>query len=361
LIKISIYLVLISLNLSAHQLKENYLTIHYNESQKSFYIDLKIETRLLETHMNFDDNHNEIISYKELYAHQLDLLTYINKYVKFSYKHKPLSLLDANITFYRNQDQTYMQIQDTFKPISLDKLTLSYTLFFNYEKDHKLLIHLDDLRGDYTLKNNHHSYTFSSYRMGQLQRLGIYIKNGFHHILDGIDHLLFILMLLLSVTATYKNKKLKKESFIFLFKLITLFSIAHSISLFIAAFKLYTPNVVFIESSIALSIFIVALFNVMHKYRHTNYLIVFLFGLLHGFGFANVLTMIDVKDITSFIISLFGFNLGVELGQILVILILLPFLYLLTYFRCADKIIQLISFFSMGIALYWFLQRVGLV
>jgi hypothetical protein len=197
--------------------------------------------------------------------------------------------------------------------------------------------------------------------MGQLQRLGIYIQNGFHHILDGIDHLLFILMLLLSVTANYHYKQRRKETLFVLLKLITLFSIAHSITLFIATLKLYTPNVVFIESSIALSIFIVALFNVLHKYQHTNYLVVFLFGLLHGFGFANVLTMIDVKNTTSFIISLFGFNLGVELGQILVILLLLPLLYLLTYFKYTNKVIQLISLCAMIIALYWFIQRIGLV
>jgi len=117
----------------------------------------------------------------------------------------------------------------------------------------------------------------------------------------------------------------------------------------------------FIESGIAVSIFVVALLNFLHKYQHVNYLIVFFFGLLHGFGFANVLEMVDIQDVQSFIISLLGFNLGVEFGQILVILILIPMLYLLSRTKYTNTIIQGISLFSMFIASFWFFQRIGLL
>ena len=353
--------IFITLQLSAHQLKENYLTLQYDDTKKTATIVLKVETRLFENHLEIDDNSNEIISYKELYHHQKKLLSSIEKNFQLIYDNHLLPLTHADISFYRNQDQTYMKIEKTYKDIDLNALHLHYSLFFNYEKDHKLLIHLDKLRGDYTLGNKKRDYQFSSYKLSQIQRLYIYIKTGFYHILDGLDHLLFILMLLLSVVTPYRYKQSKKETLFFLLKLITVFSIAHSITLFIAGMKFYTPNTMFIESGIAVSIFVVALLNFLHKYQSINYFIVFFFGLLHGFGFANVLEMVDIKGIKSFIVSLLGFNLGVEFGQILVILLLIPMLYLLSHTKYTNAIIKIISLFSMGIASFWFFQRIGLL
>jgi len=351
----------LTINLSAHQLKENYLTLHYNETKNILKVILKVETRLFEKHLSIDDNNNEITSYKELYNHQKKLISIVGKNFKLTKNNHLLSLSNSNISFYRNQDQTYMRIEKIYQNIDLNSLHLHYSLFFNYEKDHKLLIHLDKLRGDYILENKKRDYQFSSYRLSNMQRLYIYIKTGFNHILDGLDHLLFILMLLLSVVASYKYKQSKKETFFFLLKLVTMFSIAHSITLFISAMKLYAPNTMFIESGIAISIFVVALLNFMHKYKHVNYIIVFLFGLLHGFGFANVLEMVDIQNMQNFIVSLLGFNLGVELGQILVILFLIPILYLVSKTKYTNAMIKIISIFAMSISSFWFFQRIGIL
>jgi hypothetical protein len=361
LFKIIILLLTITIHLSAHQLKENYLTLHYNENTQTILLNLKIETRLFEMNFNIDNNHNEIISHKELYNHQDELFAYTQKNFLLFYEDTPLALTDSNISFYRNQDQTYMLIQKIYSNIDLNALDLNYTMFFEYEKEHKLLIHLDNLRGDYILTDTVRNYNFSSYKMSHLKRLFIFVEDGFSHILDGLDHLLFILMLLLSTQIRHFNDLKTKVKLISLFKLITLFSIAHSITLFISAVDIYRPNIAFIESSIALSIFVVALLNFLHKFQHINYYIVFGFGLLHGFGFANVLHMVEITDTTSFVISLLGFNLGVELGQILVIVITLPLLVTLLQNRYNAYIVKLLSFFAMSIATYWFLVRTSLL
>ena len=361
LFKIFILLLTFIINLSAHQLKENYLTLNYNEQEQSMLLNLKIETRLFERHFNIDDSQNEIVSYKELYHHQKELFNYIKNNFHLIYQNHPLIFDDANISFYRNQDQTYMLIQKKYSHIDLNALDLLYTMFFEYEKEHKLLIHLDDLRGDYIITNTARNYNFSSYKMGQIKRILIFIEDGFYHILDGLDHLLFILMLLISTQIRHFNDLKSKIKLMPLFKLITLFSLAHSITLFISAADLYRPNVTFIESGIALSIFVVAFLNLLHKFQHINYVIVFGFGLLHGFGFANVLHMVDITNTTSFVVSLLGFNLGVELGQILVILITLPILVTLLQNRYSAYTLKLLSLFAMSISTYWFIVRVGLV
>jgi len=352
----------ICLDLSAHQLRENYLQVQYNQTINSLYINLEVETRLLELNSFLDDNKNEIISFKELRMHKDYLYAYVKKHFKLSYKNKNLSMSDANIVFHRYQDQTYMQINKSFSNIGINGLVLKYDMFFELEDIHKLLIHQDLNNIDLVLDKNNRTYSFSSREISQWQRLYIFFKEGVTHILDGLDHLLFVLMLLISSVAFFANSLIfenLKKSFYSLLKVITTFSIAHSLTLFISGIGLWTPNIMFIESSIALSIFIVGILNFFAKYNHVNYKIVFLFGLLHGFGFANVLEIAQINNSLSFLVSLFGFNLGVEVGQIAVIFLVLPFLYLLSRWIYYYILVKIISFGAMGIAMFWFFQRIG--
>lgn len=347
---------LLTLSLYAHQMRENYLKLEYDASTKTCKVLLEVETRLLEDETLLDDNKNSIISYKELQHHKEYLFTYVQKHFFLMKDDKLLSLKGATLTFHRYKSQTYLTIEKTFNDINLDSLTLEYSLFFELEKNHKLLIHLDKTRGDYVLDTNNRHYSFSSYKMTQLQRFSIFVKTGFKHILDGIDHLLFILMILLpSIIKGIRASSLD------IFKIITTFTLAHSLTLFLSASGILRPNVTFIESSIALSIFIVALLNFFGFYKHVNKKIVFTFGLLHGFGFANVLEIAGVDDTLSFLVALFGFNLGVEFGQMSVILLYLPLLYLVSVVSWRANAIKGIALLTAFVSAYWFLQRLSLV
>ena len=357
-----ISLLLITLSLYAHQMRENYLHIHYDEKTEVFKMELEVESRLLENEVIMDDNHNGIISYKELRAHKEYLYDYTEQHFKLFLDSRALSLKNASIVFHRYKSQTYMTITKSFKNINLNSLKLDYSMFFELEKKHKLLIHLDDSRGDYILDANNRIYNFSSFKITFFERLKIFVKDGVFHILDGLDHLLFVLMILLpSIVLIQKREKNFSASLINILKIVTTFSLAHSITLFISGVGFYKPSVPFIESAIALSIFIVAFMNFIAKYNHVNKKIVFVFGLLHGFGFANVLEIAKIDSTSEFLTALFGFNLGVEIGQIFVILLILPFLYLLTKSRIFLVSIKLLSFSAMVVSAYWFIQRVGLV
>jgi len=354
-------LLLITLTLYAHQLKENYLQLDYNDVNKTLKIVLEVETRLLENENLLDDNRNSIISFKELYKHQEYLLSYTREHFKLLHKRKFLALNSPNILFHRYQDQTYMRVSQEFKNIDLNRLHLRYDMYFELEKTHKLLIHLEDERGDYILSNDNSIYHFSSFKMSMYERVSIFIKSGISHILDGLDHLLFILMLLIPTTVYLHlnavNKNIK-HALINVLKIITTFSVAHSLTLFISGIGIWTPNITFIEASIAFSIFVVAFMNLLEKYNHVSKKIVFIFGLLHGFGFANVLEIAKIETTKEFLVALFGFNLGVEFGQIFVIILLMPFLYLLTRLRWCLGILKFISFIAILISLYWFIERI---
>lgn len=138
----------------------------------------------------------------------------------------------------------------------------------------------------------------------------MYLDLGFEHIVPkGLDHILFVLCIFLL------NRNLKQ-----VLLQATAFTVAHSITLGMAMFKVFTPPVHIVEPVIALSIFYVAVENcITEKLHPSRLLIVFLFGLIHGMGFASVLTDLGLPE-KEFVTALITFNVGVELGQIVVIL-----------------------------------------
>jgi hypothetical protein len=139
----------------------------------------------------------------------------------------------------------------------------------------------------------------------------VYLKLGFTHILPlGLDHILFVLSLYLL------NPKLKTVIW-----QATAFTVAHSITLGMAMYSIITPPAHIIEPVIALSIMFVAIENMItDKLNASRIVVVFIFGLIHGMGFASVLTDLGLPK-NQFFTSLITFNVGVELGQVTVILI----------------------------------------
>jgi hypothetical protein len=138
----------------------------------------------------------------------------------------------------------------------------------------------------------------------------LYLQLGFTHILPlGLDHILFVLGLFL---LSPKLKPVLWQA--------TAFTAAHSITLALAMFKVITPSPAIVEPIIALSIMYVALENIWSPaLKRSRIGIVFLFGLVHGMGFANVLGSLGLPQ-DAYFTSLLMFNVGVELGQLAVIL-----------------------------------------
>jgi len=152
--------------------------------------------------------------------------------------------------------------------------------------------------------------------VGELEKLSkteaaaLYLKLGFMHILPlGFDHILFVLSLFL---LSPKLKPVLWQA--------TAFTVAHSITLGLAMFNVITPSPEIVEPIIALSIMYVALENIISPtLKRSRIGIVFLFGLVHGLGFANALGELGLPK-NSYLTSLVVFNVGVELGQLAVIL-----------------------------------------
>jgi hypothetical protein len=149
-----------------------------------------------------------------------------------------------------------------------------------------------------------------------MQNLGFYFDLGWHHIIawDALDHLLFVLAL----SAIYLIGNWKQVLI-----LVTAFTAGHSLTLALSVYDIVRVNSKWVEFLIPCTIIVTALFNFFQKnYQprslRLNYFLALFFGLIHGLGFANAIRFMMSKD-ESMGWSLFGFNIGLEVGQIVVV------------------------------------------
>lgn len=184
---------------------------------------------------------------------------------------------------------------------------------------------------------------------------------GMKHISEGTDHLLFLLVLLLSAPLLSDGKKWigkgsTKYSLIRIIRIATAFTIGHSITLIIGSFGLLNPNTKLVEIIIALSILVTTIHIIKPIFPNKEIYIASIFGLIHGLAFATILTNLNLET-NKLILSLLGFNIGIELMQLLVIFIVMPWLLLISPY----KTYKLVSFFGATIAgissIAWIIER----
>jgi hypothetical protein len=191
-----------------------------------------------------------------------------------------------------------------------------------------------------------------------------WVREGVWHVWIGFDHILFLWVLLLPAvliqTAEGRRGVVKaSQAWWSLLSIVSVFTVAHSLTLALAVFQVFTPAAGPIESLIALSIVFAALHNLRADSPLSSWQIAFAFGLIHGFGFANVLADLhQFQD--SNVLVWFAFNFGVELGQLSWICAFFPLAYSIrhTKFYRTHAIIWG-SWAAILIATYWFVESIG--
>lgn len=203
------------------------------------------------------------------------------------------------------------------------------------------------------------------------------IKQGVWHIWIGLDHILFLLALILpsvvrrvrdeeGVAHTPKQSKWIdwnwkpverfKPAFMYILKVVTFFTIAHTITLSLAALEIVNLPSRVVECVIALSIGLAAYHNIRPIFKGKDWVIAFLFGLFHGFGFASVLGDLGFRG-ENLTLSLLGFNIGVEIGQVVIIAAIFPFLFFMRKLKLYPKLLVYLSMFLIIVSLYWAYER----
>ena len=324
----------------------------------------------------------------------------VRNYASSSFKLGDNCEQDNNFKFTSNQSAGYTKIQSSFTCQSLPDF-ISINLFLDLGPSHA---HISKIYIDNVLKDEHIFNSaneawqpdFTSPNQIIQNSFSSFFKLGFEHILEGLDHLAFLLGLVL----LFRGKEL--------LLVITGFTIGHSITLALGTLNLITVNISIVEMLIGFSIFIVGLDQLQQHHKHLvssktfnislfclaglliifNFDLLFLFGLIlfiytyfllqlssgkqllmqlitiffgliHGLGFASNLSENPIVQDQMFSMIL-GFNLGIEVGQILIALLAVSLLTFLKSFLSATRFQILnrsLSMYLIGIGLFWFVSR----
>lgn len=224
------------------------------------------------------------------------------------------------------------------------KLELDYSLIMDDVPAHRALVvvRYSD-KGGQTNFANGIAATFDTEQRSATVDLGEtwpwknfvnFVKSGTEHILFGLDHVLFVIALLVQAVVVRRDGRWVpvdnfRQGMIKLIKVVTLFTVAHSITLSLAVLGVVSLPSRLVESIIAASIAVVALNILVPIFKERIGWMVFIFGLFHGLGFAGNLDYLGLAA-GSLAIPLAGFNVGVELGQLAIVVVLFPILYWLS-------------------------------
>jgi hypothetical protein len=188
------------------------------------------------------------------------------------------------------------------------------------------------------------------------------VRHGVEHILSGLDHVLFLLALLLPAVLRRKQDQTPTATQIRsvlgdVVRVVTAFTIAHSLTLGLAALGVVDMSAEVIEPAIAASVAVAALDNLWPVFGSERFRIAFALGLLHGFGFSSALSDLGLSG-ASLLRGLFAFNVGVELGQLALVLLFVPLAFVLRhawFYRLV--MVRGGSLAIAALSLVWFYER----
>ncbi len=353
----------LSFGAAAHKPSDSYLTLHVVGETVTGQWDIAL--RDLDFALGLDANGDAQITWGEVRAKQSDISAYALSRLSLAVAGQACP---AHVSEYLIDDHTdgaYAVMRFTAACPSLVKtLQARYALFFDIDPQHKGLLRLEypgqSVTGVFSPEKAAQEFTLA--QPNKLRQFFDYGHEGVWHIWIGFDHILFLLALLLPAVVLRQQKKWQavtafKPAFWAVFKIVTAFTVAHSITLSMATLGVVSLPSRWVEATIAASVVIAALNNVYPLFRERRWMMAFAFGLIHGFGFASVLRDLGLPQDT-LVLALVGFNLGVEAGQLAIVAAFLPVAYALRKSWFYQRLIMLGgSLLIAVVASVWLVER----
>ncbi len=347
----------------AHKPSDSYLVISVKENNIQGQWDVAL--RDLDYAIGLDEDANSEITWQEVLNKQKEINAYSLARLVIQNGQITCLTLPKQILIDNHTDGAYAVIKFTSScEGSIKTLNLHYTLFSDIDPSHRGLLRLEYKGATKTavFGPDNAKQSFALATPERLTEFKNYVVEGIWHIWKGYDHILFLVSLLLPTVLLRKENKWQpsqsfKSTFLDVLKVVTAFTIAHSITLTLATLHVVSLPSRWVEAAIAASVILAALNNLFPNLLKQRWVAAFAFGLIHGFGFAAVLSDLGLKD-TALVIALVGFNLGVEMGQIGILSIYLPITYMIrkTWFY-RYLMFYLGSILIIFIASIWFIER----
>ncbi len=348
----------------AHKPSDSYLRITGGGQRLSAQWDIALKD--LEFLIGLDADRNGEITWGELKAQRQAIAAHALSRLRITADGHECDLRLTELLVTRHSDGSYAVLSlETDCPGDGGVLNIHYNLLFDIDPTHRGLVLYTHgpAVSTHVLSPNEPALELRAGEGGMWQSFTDYVREGVWHIWIGYDHVLFLLSLLLPAVLVRRDNRWHavdnlRPALGTVLKIVTVFTLAHSITLWLAVMEYVTLPARLVESTIAISIVITALNNLYPVLPMSGWVIAFVFGLVHGFGFANVLLDLGLTSST-LAVALLGFNVGVELGQIAIVLVFLPLAFLLRgtwiyrwlVFRIGSALIALI-------AVLWMYERI---
>jgi HupE/UreJ protein len=327
-------LILVASPASGHKASDAYVTIEHSGPALRGQWDIAL--RDLDNALGLDANGDGDITWGEVRARHADIAVYALQRLAISSGGERCVLAPAKQSIDTHTDGAYAVLTFSGRCAGAGRtLAIGYRLFAGLDPQHRGLLNLieDGRSRSVVFAADSPEQIVGGGSAGPWTQFSIYLNEGVWHIWTGFDHILFLLSLLLPAVLVRRDRRWTpgdsfREAFTEVAKVVTAFTVAHSITLTLAALSLVALPSRLVESAIALSVVLAALNNLFPVVGNGRWIAAFGFGLLHGFGFAGALHDLGLPA-GSLALSLSGFNLGVEAGQLAIVAVFLPLAFLL--------------------------------
>jgi len=337
----------------AHKPSDSYLALTAQDQELRGQWDIAL--RDLEYAIGLDADGDGAITWGELRKKQPEIAAYA--FARFTLR--DCTITPGALLVDEHTDGAYAVLQFSARcgEALPRRLELEYSLFADLDPTHRGLLRAQ--LGEQTITGvlgpDQPRLSLDAAGRTRLEQFLDYAREGVWHIWIGFDHVLFLLSLLLPAVRSAPRFA---PAFWEVFRVVTAFTVAHSITLALAALSVVSLPSRLVESAIAASVVLAALNNLFPVVQRGRWLVAFTFGLIHGFGFASVLTELGLPK-ESLLLALVGFNLGVEGGQLCIVGAFLPLAYLLRHTWMYRRVIFLGGSALIAlIAALWMVERV---
>lgn len=316
----------------AHRASDSYLSVDLRSTPPQLRLDIAL--RDLELAIGIDVDDDDAITWGELRAKRTHLRSYVADRMTVARGETRCRLDDARLAVTNHGDGAYAVLEFPVACSVDGDLSLDYALMFDLDPTHRALVQVKGSAGTHARVLSPDAPRLildADQGPDAWQVFTDFSREGVWHIWIGIDHMLFLLTLLIPAVLRREEGVWRGERAIApvvtdVVATITAFTLAHSLTLAIAALAALELPARLVESAIAATVIVAALNNLRPLVATRRWTIAFALGLVHGLGFASVLVDLGLPDAAR-VVALLGFNLGVELGQIAIALLFLPLAY----------------------------------
>ena len=354
-------LLLAATGASAHEPSRSVLSLSVTESELAGRLDLSL--RDLEEAVGLDADGDAAITWGELEAREPAIVAYASPRLRVSNDTVPcpFALTPNGIDTHGGATFAVLALSGTCESRP-DRLQVDYSLLFDLDPAHRAIVTIESAGTVSTavISDTERAYTASLESAGAWASLHRFVIEGVSHIWHGYDHLAFVVLLVLPILlgrgakpSTTSARAAAGE----ILRVVTAFTVAHSLTLAIAAAGWVPIPTRAVELVIAASVLLAAVANVAPRVARLGPKLAFAFGLVHGFGFAGALGELTAGR-AALLPTLAGFNLGVELGQLAVVAAVFPLLLALRgSFVIRNAVTVATSIACAALALVWLVER----